>query len=105
MRKAIILYCNNSAGKNMDDGIKSIFLIISVLFISLFFFVYVFRELILVFFLISLTLIPLLVYTCLLVITNKWDTYTLIKEWNQVEKIKKIQTPPVDVTLQEQKKP
>jgi hypothetical protein len=88
----------------MDDGIKSIFLIISVLFISLFFFVYVFRELILVFFLISLTLIPLLVYTCLLVITNKWDTYTLIKEWDQVEKIKKIQMPPVDVTLQEQKK-
>jgi hypothetical protein len=89
----------------MDDGIKSIFLIISVLFISLFFFVYVFRELILVFFLISLTLIPLLVYTCLLVITNKWDTYTLIKDWDQVEKIKKIQTPRVDLTIKEQKKP
>jgi hypothetical protein len=88
----------------MDDGIKSIFLIISVLFISLFFFVYVFRELILVFFLISLTLIPLLVYTCLLVITSKWDTYTLIKDWDQVEKIKKIQTPRVDLTIKEQKK-
>jgi hypothetical protein len=82
---------------------KSILLIISVLFISLFFFVYIFEYLVLVFFLISLTLIPILVYTCILVLTNNWDTYKAIKEWKQVENIKKIRTPTVDHILQEQK--
>jgi len=88
----------------MDDGIKAIILIISVLAISLFFFTYLLEELIAVFFIISIVLIPLLFYTCLLVIAIKWDKYRSTKEWNEVEEIKKIRSPTVDIILQEQKK-
>jgi len=87
----------------MDDGISAIILIISVLSISLFVFTYLFEELIVVFLLISIVLIPLLVYTCLVVITTKWDRYRATEEWGEVEEIKKIQPSNVDNILQEQK--
>lgn len=89
----------------MDDGIKGITLIISVLLISLFFFVYLIKELAVVFFLISLVLIPLLGYTFVVLITTKWDNYKAIKDWQKVEEIKKIRPPGIDNIIQEQKKP
>jgi len=75
----------------MDDGISAIILIISVFLISMFFFAYLFTELFLVFLLIAFVLISLLVYTCTLVITTKWDKHRLQKEWEKVEELEKIQ--------------
>ena len=88
----------------MDDGINAIVLIISVILISLLFFVYVFEELILVFFIILIVLIPLLAYTCILVVSTNWDKRRTIKEWGEVEKIKKIQPPDIEMFPQKQKK-
>jgi uncharacterized SAM-binding protein YcdF (DUF218 family) len=77
----------------MDEGINAIILILVTLAISLFIFIYLFEGLITVFLLISIALIPLLVYTCLLVITTRWNKYRIMKEWDEYEKIKKIQPP------------
>lgn len=85
----------------MDDGISAIILIISVLLISLFYFTYL--GLILAILLISIVLIFLLVYTCLMVITTKWDRYRRMKEWDFLEKMEKIRSPNTDIILQEQK--
>jgi heme/copper-type cytochrome/quinol oxidase subunit 2 len=57
----------------------------------MFFFAYLIPELILVFILIAIVLIFLLVYTCVLVFTTKWDKYKVQKEWEQVEELEKIQ--------------
>jgi hypothetical protein len=83
----------------MDDGIGAIILVISVLLISLFFFTYLIEELIVVFLLISITLVPLFAYICLVVIATKWDKYKLMKEWDEFEEIKTN----VNITLDEQK--
>jgi uncharacterized SAM-binding protein YcdF (DUF218 family) len=77
----------------MDQGINAIILILVTLSISLFVFIFLFEGLILVFILISITLIPLLAYTCLVVITTRWTKYTVMKEWDEYEEIKKIQPP------------
>lgn len=87
----------------MDDGIKTIILIVSVLLISLFFFVYVIEELFLVFLLIAIVLLTLLVYNCVMMITIRWDHHKTIKEWDEVEEIKKIRPTTVDHIIQEQK--
>jgi len=87
----------------MDDGINAIILIISVLSISLFVFIYLFEGLIVVVLPISIILIFLFVYTCLMVITTKWDKYRRMKEWNFLEDMEKIQPPNVDSIPQEQK--
>jgi len=89
----------------MDDGLKGIILIIVVLLISLFFFVYIIKELVVVFLLIAMVLIPLLGYTCLAVITTKWDNYKATKEWQKVEEIKQIRPPAVGSILESEKKP
>jgi len=88
----------------MDDGIKTIFLIIAVLLISFFFFVYVIKELSLVFLLIAIVLLTLLAYNCMMMITTRWDYHTTTKEWDQVEEIKKIRPTTVDTIIEEQKK-
>lgn len=89
----------------MDDGLKGIILILAVLAISLFFFVYVIKELVVVFLLIAMILIPLLGYTCLVVITTKWDNYKVAKEWQKVEEIKQISPPTVESVPETEKKP
>lgn len=88
----------------MDDGINAIILIISVILISMFFFVYIFEGLLVVFFIILIVLIPLLVYTCVLVVSTNWDKRKTTKEWQEVENIKKIQPPAIEMTLKEEKK-
>ncbi|MFA5101617.1 MAG: hypothetical protein WC525_00535 [Candidatus Thermoplasmatota archaeon] len=88
----------------MDDGIKTILLIIAVLLISLFFFVYVIKELSLVFLLIAIVLLTLLAYNCMMMVTTRWDSHKTTKEWDQVEELKKIQPTTVDTIIEEQKK-
>ena len=75
----------------MEDGIGAIIVIITVLLVSMFFFAYLIVELFLVFLLIAIVLISLLVYTCTLVITTKWDKHRVQKEWEKVEELEKIQ--------------
>ena len=88
----------------MDDGIKTIFLIIAVLLISFFFFVYVIKELSLVFLLIAIVLLTLLTYNCVMMITTRWDYHKTTKEWDRVEEIKKIRPTTVDSIIEEQQK-
>jgi L-asparagine transporter-like permease len=87
----------------MDDGINAIALILAVLAISLFFFVYLFEELELVFLLILIVLVPLLIYTCLVVVSTKWDRYRTSKDWHNVEEIKKITQSPIENLIKEEK--
>ncbi len=88
----------------MDDGINAVILIISVILISMFFFVYLFDGLLVVFFIILIVLIPLLIYTCVLVVSTNWDKRKTTKEWQEVENIKKIQPPAIEMIPKEQKK-
>jgi hypothetical protein len=87
----------------MDDGINAIVLILIVIAISLFFFVYFFEGLLLVFLLILIVLIPLLIYTCLVVVATKWDKYRTSKEWRNVEEIKKIRQSPIETLVKDDK--
>ena len=77
----------------MDDGIGAIALILSVMFVSLFFFTYLIKELVLVFLVVSIVLIPIYVYTCLIVIAAKGDKNKVTKEWEEYEALRKIQPP------------
>lgn len=88
----------------MDDGINAIILIISVILISLLFFVFIFEALLIVFFIILIVLLPLLAYTCILVVSTHLDKRKITKEWQEVEKIKKIQPPALETISKEQKK-
>lgn len=83
---------------------NAIILIIAVILISLFFFVYLFDGLIVVFFIILIVLLPLLAYTCVLVVSTNYDKRKAIKEWQKVEQIKKIQPPQIETTAKEQQK-
>jgi len=74
----------------MDDGIKAILLLLSVIAITFFVYVYLADKGIrIVIFIILLVLISMLIYTCLVVITTKWDNYKTMKEWNQFEALEK----------------
>lgn len=64
----------------MDDGIGAIVLILTVLALSFFFFIYLIEELYLVFIIITLIMIPILGYACLLTISTKWDKHRAIKD-------------------------
>jgi hypothetical protein len=74
----------------MDDGIKAILLLLSVISITLFVYAYLADQGILVVILIILlVLVSMLIYTCLVVITTKWDNYKTMKEWNNFEALEK----------------
>lgn len=87
----------------MDDGINAIVLILLVIAISFFFFVYLFEALELVFLLIVIVLIPLLIYTCLVVVSTKWDKYRIRKDWRNVEEIKKIRQTSINSLVKDEK--
>jgi len=77
----------------MDDGISAIIIILLTLAISLCIYIYTGDTgLFVVIFLISIILISLLIYTCLIVISTKWDKYKVKKEWEKLEEMKKIKT-------------
>lgn len=76
----------------MDDGIKSILLIISVLLASFFFFVIYFEGLYYVFLVILTILSILLLYTCVMVITSKLDTHKVVQQWNEFEEMEKVKS-------------
>ena len=76
----------------MDDGIKAILLIISVLLLSYFFFIMYFEGLHYVFLVILTILSFLLLYTCVMVLVSKLDKHKAVREWNEFEEMEKIKS-------------
>lgn len=76
----------------MDDGLKAILLIISVLLLSYFFFVMYFEGLYYVFLVILTILSFLLLYTCIMVIASKLDKHKVVRQWNEFEEMEKIKS-------------
>jgi hypothetical protein len=75
----------------MDDGIGAIILIISTLLLSLFIYIYFAdKALFMVFFILSIILIFLLIYTCLCVLAARWDKHRIKKDWDFLEEMDKI---------------